>query len=216
MPIHLLLRLITVSILLFSPVLPAVAQLTVSGVVIASDGQSALPFVNIGIKGKNVGTMSQPEGRFSIVIPASLENDTLTLSMVGYEELYLPLKLIQQEELRVFHLTVQPSVMNEVSVSTGRIEEKSFGIKNNRLLIHLLDGSTNQDDIFEIAQLTKCDFVVSLEFIPSGTKNSPIYYELKLGSSSKSFVRTNSQCEWGVPFILKLQTKYKLYTAKII
>lgn len=81
--LRIFLPLITAMMLLISLVLPASAQVTVSGVVTASGGQSALPFVNIGIKGKNIGTMSQPEGMFSLVIPASHENDTLTFSMVG-------------------------------------------------------------------------------------------------------------------------------------
>ncbi len=45
----------------------------------------------------------------------------------------------------------------------------------------------------------KGSFVVAIEFIPTKKKNNPIYYEVKLGGSSKSFVRTNSQGEWSVP-----------------
>lgn len=96
---------------------------------------------------------------FGFTLPASAQvrvsGVVTTFSMVGYEELNLPIKRIQQEELRVFRLSEKPSLMNEVSVSVGRLVEKSFGIRNNRALIHLLDGSTKRDDIFEIAQFSR-------------------------------------------------------------
>ena len=273
-------RSLVIFILLFTVCSTVMGQITCQGMVSSSEVNTALPFVNIGIKGKNVGAISQSDGKFSIVIPLSYENDTLTFSMVGYEELSLPIKRIHQEKLQVFRLIQKTTMMNTVSISTGKLVERSFGIKKSRTLIHLLDGSMNQNDIFEIAQLIKSDtglskitsvnlfinqprkdsgtfrinfyalennlpgerlfeksivqtkkiqegwmkfdlneygvylkgeFVVALEFIPSGKRNVPIYYELKLGGSSKSFVRTSSQGDWSVP-----PHHYRLYITALV
>lgn len=45
----------------------------------------------------------------------------------------------------------------------------------------------------------KGDFFVAIEFLPSPQKTNPISYEVKLGGSSKSYVRTSSQGLWKRP-----------------
>jgi predicted alpha/beta superfamily hydrolase len=45
----------------------------------------------------------------------------------------------------------------------------------------------------------KGDVVAALEFLPPKGKVPPIYYEVKIGGRSKSFVRTSSQGLWAVP-----------------
>jgi predicted alpha/beta superfamily hydrolase len=54
-------------------------------------------------------------------------------------------------------------------------------------------------DLTKYKVYLKGSFVVAIEFIPTKKMNNPIYYEIKLGGSSKSFVRTSSQGEWSVP-----------------
>lgn len=246
----------------------SIAQTTLTGVVVDSDNQTVLPFVNIGIRQKNIGTSSLIDGTFAIKIPTQNEKDTLTFSMVGYSELNLPIKNIDATRQKTFLLKIKTTELNSVVVTARRLSEQIFGIKNNGAMLHFTDGSTNQNDIFEIAQLIKLDtalskitsvnlhinesrndsgtfrinfygydgnrpteriieksivqtkqlqegwlkfdltkykvylkgsFVVAIEFIPTKEKNNPIYYEVKLGGSSKSFVRTSSQGEWSVP-----------------
>lgn len=257
-----------ISLLLFGVYCSSFAQTTLTGIVVDADNREALPFVNIGIKNKNIGTSSLPDGTFSITIPTQNENDTLILSMVGYSGLYIPIKNIVSSNQRTFQLKMRPIEMKSVVVTASKLVEHKFGIKNNGAIIHFTDVSTNQNDIFEIAQLIKLDttiskitsvnlhinesrkdsgtfrinfysydgnrpterifeksivqtkriqegwlkfdltkykvylkgsFVVAIEFIPTKKKNNPIYYEVKLGGSSKSFVRTSSQGEWNVP-----------------
>jgi predicted alpha/beta superfamily hydrolase len=245
-----------------------IAQITVTGVVIDSNSKAILPFVNIGIKHKNIGTNSLVDGTFSIQIPAQNENDTLTFSMIGYEESFFSIKTISDSQQKKFQLKPKALELGVVSISTKKLVEKKFGIKNSNSAIHFTDGSTNQNDIFEIAQVIKLDtvlskitsvnlniteprndsrtfrinfydfdghqptnriieksivqthpikpgwlkfdltqygvylkgnVVVAIEFIPNEKKENPIYYEIKIGGSSNSFVRTSSQGEWTIP-----------------
>lgn len=265
---------IIVSLLLFGIYYSSIAQTNLSGIVVDSDNQTVLPFVNIGIKKKNIGASSLPDGTFSIKIPTQNENDNLTFSMVGYSELNLPIKNIVASNQTTFQLKIKTTALKLVAVTANRLVEQPFGIKNNVSLIHFLDGSNNQNDIFEIAQLTKLDrslskitsvnlhinesrddsgtfrinfygydgsrpmeriieksivqtkqikegwlkfdltkynvyingnFVVAIEFIPTKKVNSTIKYEVKLGGSTKSFVRTSSNGDWSVaPFHYRL------------
>ncbi|MCI1265413.1 MAG: alpha/beta hydrolase-fold protein [Saprospiraceae bacterium] len=263
-----LIKYIFTALLLFGVSYSSMAQTILTGVVVDSDHQSVLAFVNIGIKKKNIGTSSLDDGTFSIMIPKQNENDTLTLSMVGYSELNIPIQSILTTHQKTFQLMEKSSSLNTVVVTASKLVERKFGIKKTGTITHFTDGSTHQNDIFEIAQLIKLDtilskitsvnlhinqsrkdsgtfrinfykyagnrpseriietsiiqtkqiqegwlkfdltpykvylkgsFVVAIEFIPNKRTNHPIYYEMKLGGSAKSFVRTSSQGEWSVP-----------------
>ncbi|WP_223815793.1 SusC/RagA family TonB-linked outer membrane protein [Adhaeribacter rhizoryzae] len=60
----------------------AFAQKQVSGRVTAASDNSALPGVTVVVKGTNTGTSTDPDGRYSIEIPAG--QDVLTFTFVGY------------------------------------------------------------------------------------------------------------------------------------
>jgi len=257
--------LLSISVCFMSNILSA--QTTITGTVTDATSAQALPFVNIGIKNKNIGTVSSGNGNFSIHIPAQNSKDTVTFSIVGYNELNLPVNQIVAAGQKIFQLQSHPAPLEEVVVSS-KLVEKKIGMVNHPL-IHFTDGSTNQNDIFEIAQLIKLgnirskitsvnltltdaradsgifrinfyeydgrrpanriveksivqthaikpglltfdlrkyniylrkDFVIGIEFLPAAKPDStPINYEVKIGGSSKSFVRSASQGNWRVP-----------------
>ncbi len=60
------------------------SQVTISGKVIDQNNE-ALPYVNIGIVNTYIGTISEVDGSFRIVIPENFRNRQITFSMVGYK-----------------------------------------------------------------------------------------------------------------------------------
>ncbi len=271
---------IVISLFLFGIHCSSIAQTTLTGTVVDSDNQTVLPFVNIGIRHKNIGASSMPDGTFSIKIPTQNENDTLTFSMIGYSELNLAINNIVATNQKTFQLKLKATALKSVVVTSSKLVEQKFGIKKSSTLIHFTDGSTNQNDIFEIAQLIRFDttlskitsvnlhltesradsgtfrvnfygydgsrpteriiekiivqtkeikegwlkfdlteynvylkgnFVVAIEFIPTGKKSNQIYYEVKIGGLSKSFVRASSLGEWSVP-----PAHYRLFITALV
>lgn len=65
----------------FAPFILYAQDISVSGKVTDGETQSALPGVNIVIKGSSTGTVSDVDGNYSIAVP---ENATLVFSSVGY------------------------------------------------------------------------------------------------------------------------------------
>jgi predicted alpha/beta superfamily hydrolase len=244
------------------------AQTAIKGIVLDTELKTALAYVNIGIKNKNIGTSSKQDGSFTIPIPAENLNDTLTFSIVGYSELNFPIKTILSNNQQYFSLSPKATELRTVTITAKALVEKKFGIKNEKALVHFTDGSTSHSDIFEIAQLVRLDtilskitsvnllinvprndsatfrinfyrndgngpgtriieksiiqtkkidqgwlhfdlsklniymkgeFFVAIEFLPSTKATKPIYYEVKLGGSAKSYVRSNSQGQWKRP-----------------
>ena len=55
-----------------------------SGQVINVESGQAVPFANIGINGKNVGTASDDAGLFKIELDSKFDNDTFSISSIGY------------------------------------------------------------------------------------------------------------------------------------
>lgn len=127
------------------------AQIKISGIVLDREKKNKLPFVNIGIKSKNIGTISSEDGEFSISIPQQYTNDTLTFSIIGFEELTMEIAGIDDGQ-HEFLLKQSPTRIDEVVITGKKPKEKKYGIMHNPLL-YFMDASIVQDDIFEIAQV---------------------------------------------------------------
>ncbi|QLE01005.1 carboxypeptidase-like regulatory domain-containing protein [Galbibacter sp. BG1] len=64
----------------------AFAQKEVAGKVLDAETKEVLPFVNIGIKETNNGTISMEDGSFSLEVPSGMEKNTVTFSCIGYQQ----------------------------------------------------------------------------------------------------------------------------------
>jgi predicted alpha/beta superfamily hydrolase len=244
------------------------SQTQITGKVIDTNDKSPLAYVNIGIKEKNIGTISKEDGSFSIDIPSEYHSGSLTFSIVGYYESNLSIKDLNSKGNVTIQLKEKPTQLKEVVVTGKKLVEKKYGIKR-RGAIHFTDGIFKKDDSFEIGQairlgnslaqitslnlhinssrpdssnfrinfyrydidenipkeriveksilqrhpvnegwlkfdlsnyniLIKGDVLISLEFIPE-TDVKQIFYEVKLGGSSKSFFRKTSLGQWTRP-----------------
>lgn len=106
------------------------SQLITGKVIDQSNGQP-LSYVNIGVVGKSVGTVSSEDGRFTLEVGDRYNQDTLRISMVGYESK----DLLVGESRKLFadgkEIGLKPSAtqLNEVVVSSRGLREKVLGNK---------------------------------------------------------------------------------------
>jgi predicted alpha/beta superfamily hydrolase len=259
---------------------PGIAQSVIGGTVIDSASEMPLSYVNIGFRNKNLGTCSRADGSFALRITEEHVDDTLTFSSVGYLARSMPVSAFVTQGPVVIAMVATVMELDPVTIIGQKMVERRFGVTNSFAVLRFTDGSTNQDDVFEIAQLIrlgdqrsritsvnllvngprkdsatfrvnfhayedgrpgrrlveqsivqthaikegwlkfdltehqihlKGNFVVSLEFLPNPGKNEPIYYEVKIGGGSRSFVRHSSQGEWSVP-----PHHYKLHVTALV
>lgn len=61
-----------------------IAQIEIKGKILNNSTKSVIPYVNVGVFEKNVGTISNENGEYYIVIPNELKNDSISLSCIGY------------------------------------------------------------------------------------------------------------------------------------
>ncbi len=246
------------------------SQTQISGRVIDEHAKLPLAYVNIGIKDKNTGTVSKPDGSFAIDIPSEYQSDSLTFSIVGHHESTILIRHLISNGNAVIQLKEKPTQLEEIVIRGEKTVEKKYGIKR-RGAIHFTDGIFKKNDSFEIGQvirlgnslaqitslnlhinstrpdsadfrinfyrydfdenipkqrifeksllqrhpvkegwlkfdlshhniLLKGDVLISLEFIPGTADDSKqIFYEVKLGGSSKSLFRKTSLGQWTRP-----------------
>ncbi|HPS14158.1 MAG TPA: carboxypeptidase-like regulatory domain-containing protein, partial [Prolixibacteraceae bacterium] len=75
--------------------------ITINGSITDEKNEEPIPFCNIAIVGKAIGTMSNSEGNFSIKIPVKYECDTLRFSCLGFTAYDLPIKMATDSVLNV-------------------------------------------------------------------------------------------------------------------
>lgn len=105
--------------------LKAVAAMAqpISGVVTNAESRAALPFVNIGVVGKSLGTVSTEQGTYRLAFRQELANDTVRISSLGYRTRVLTLRALQ----------AQPNVALEpesVSLQEVQVNSKSLFKRN--------------------------------------------------------------------------------------
>jgi len=97
---------------------------TVSGRIQDSKTNAALPYCNISLKGKSIGTTSNESGEFTFHIPQSCLNDTLIVSMVGYHNFQ---SLVKETPPRLFISLRESAIeVNEIFIEAKRLNAEDI------------------------------------------------------------------------------------------
>ncbi|NDK56186.1 carboxypeptidase-like regulatory domain-containing protein [Pontibacter fetidus] len=118
-------------------------------------GKEPVPYVNIGIKKKGIGTAATIYGTFTLQLQQSSLTDTLTFSAVGFNELAVPVKTIVDGKLSEFALTEKTTSLREVVVKSKTAKIKKFGTTIRHPFIYGTSQAQNANDISEMAKLIK-------------------------------------------------------------
>lgn len=98
----------------------AYGQTIVTGTV-KGEAQEALAGVNVVIKNTTRGTITDPEGNFSLQIPEGLNNPTLVISLIGYVTQEIP---VGTQTRFTVSLVEDSQLLNEVVVTGYTAQEK--------------------------------------------------------------------------------------------
>lgn len=108
---------------------------TFTGKIIDNSSNKPISYANIGVLSKNVGTVSSENGTFSLNLPSKVkDNDTLRISMIGYETLEYKVSKFKQicEQKGALGLNPTDYKLNEVVVFPGTY--KSMRVGNTKRL----------------------------------------------------------------------------------
>jgi hypothetical protein len=127
-------------------------NLSIKGNVKSAQEQAAIPYVNIGIKKKNIGTASQPDGSFTLNLKEGNRFDTLTFSAIGYKELSLPISTILAGSMTTFELTEKTTTLREVVVSSKAPKIRKFGTTSRNPFLYGSAETIHSEDVSELGK----------------------------------------------------------------
>lgn len=111
------------------------AQQKVSGVITDKTTNKPISFASIGIVGKQVGTLSDENGVFELILAEDQKKDTLKVYAIGYKpQIFYAPDLIKELNKKM-SLEALPTQLEEVVVKSKKIKYKILGTnkysKNN-------------------------------------------------------------------------------------
>ncbi|HEY0743435.1 MAG TPA: carboxypeptidase-like regulatory domain-containing protein [Chryseosolibacter sp.] len=117
----------SLTLFFFSVVFLCQAQEVVKGIVVDSATFAPLPYVNIQLKSSPRGTTTDANGNFGIL---ASHNDTLILSLVGYERLELPLYDYEAGLIRLAEKVTELKPITIMDSKVGNPYEGMFDEQN--------------------------------------------------------------------------------------
>lgn len=123
---------------------PVFGQKTIGGKVLESGTNTPISYANIGIINSRVGTISNKDGSFSIDIPESNFNDSLTFFALGFATQTIPLKKLTENTGNPIYLKLKETQLGEVTVlsKSNKVKEYDLG---NRYFKEGLNMSSAED-----------------------------------------------------------------------
>lgn len=106
-------------------------QKTIKGKILNKTTNEPIPYANIGFTNSNVGTISNYNGTFSILIPERLKNDTLTFTSLGFLKEVLAANPLEPKKEYTIYLSEKAIILNPVVVTAKKIKERLFELGNS-------------------------------------------------------------------------------------
>lgn len=108
----------------------AVTTFSLVGMVTDQENGEPLPYVNMGILSKEIGTVSDINGQFSLYLQEEYANDTLRISSIGYKPVEMLVKDISQGEQPIsIKLERKVTELKEVVIAAKAFKRKTLGNK---------------------------------------------------------------------------------------
>jgi len=191
-----------------------VKALNISGSIRDAKSKEVIPYVNIGIVGKGIGTVSDMNGHFSITLPDSLDNETLRFSYIGFKSYSYKVMdvkkrfetkemdiLLEENIVSLTQVVVKPKVYKtKILGNTNHSKNSSAGFMSNDLgselgtIMRIKRSPTFLENVnFNIANnmLDSVKFRVNIYSMKNGQPDSiilkePIYITTQLKSGQLS------------------------------
>lgn len=120
----------------------ATAQIVLTGKVIHATSNEPVSYANIGITNTSIGTLSNLDGSFFIIIPAKNENDSLTFSALGFATKAMAIRKLTDRQDFAISLEEKAVVLNSVEITNRKEKNKTFEVGNSQVRGGVLETDT--------------------------------------------------------------------------
>jgi hypothetical protein len=120
---------LTLLIIIFSTFL-TFGQKTIVGKILSQTTKEPIPFANIGVINSNVGTLSNLDGTFSIIIPQKLITDSLTFRSLGFYGKSISVNQLESRKEFTVYLNEKATLLSTVIITAKKIKYKKIELGN--------------------------------------------------------------------------------------
>jgi hypothetical protein len=99
-----------------------------SGLILNKKTLLPIEYVNIGIAGKGIGTVSNNNGKYVLILDAEFENDTLLVSCIGYYPFSIKVSEFKKLKTQTIYLDEKIFSLKEVVIHPKIYKERILGI----------------------------------------------------------------------------------------
>lgn len=117
-------------ILFFSLIQISFAQNSIKGTILDKKTNEPIPFSSVGIIGKTMGTVSNENGYFELVLKEINDTDSLKISAIGYQSISYSVKIAKNFNAEKIYLNESAVLLNEVVIKPSKTITKVLGNKN--------------------------------------------------------------------------------------
>lgn len=139
-------RFIALVLLLIFAFVSVHAQISLSGRVVSKQSGQTIPYANIGIIDTEVGTISNADGSFSIIIPEKYAERKLLFSSVGYQRISISVSELPVKSELEIQLQEQIIDLHEIEIKAHQPKRKEITMGNGISL--LLSGQLHYDTLY--------------------------------------------------------------------
>ncbi len=101
---------------------------TIHGFVCQSGPGKPVEYANVGISGKNVGTVTDASGKFSLDVAPEYDNDVLLISLLGYAPLRVKVAELRKKSENTLYLDEKVIELKEVVIKPRKVRERVLGV----------------------------------------------------------------------------------------
>ncbi|WP_066830871.1 carboxypeptidase-like regulatory domain-containing protein [Rufibacter ruber] len=143
-----------------------------------------LEYVNIGVVGKNVGTVSTAQGTFALTLPPDLDGEILQFSAIGYAPVQFKVAEFKQRfsgQTALVQLKEQAVALKEVVVRPKKFVTKVVGNTVDSKTVSA--GFTSNDlgsEVGTLLKIRKPSFLESVRFNLAGNKYDTLFLRVNV------------------------------------
>lgn len=153
----------------------------ISGILINTKSKQPIEFANIGIIGKNVGTVSDVNGKFNFFVDAQYDNDTIQFSIIGYKPIQIKVSDLRKKNDNVLLLEEKTYALTEVIVKPKIFKQQTIGVttKNKKIAAGFKDNLLGYECGI-LMKVKKTAFIKKVNINIASCSYDTIFYRLNI------------------------------------
>jgi hypothetical protein len=153
----------------------------ISGTVFEMDSNLPIEYVNIGIVDKNIGTVSDQNGKYTLQINSEYINDTLRFSRVGYKSYSVKVSDFINLKNKNVALEKKQYDLTEVVVHPKKTKQKTLGITTrSNIVVACFNDSVNGSEIGILMKNNNTVFLKDVNVNISSCSYDTVFYRLNI------------------------------------